>query len=411
MDSTEKKQDGDFSLPGTESRDDLVLAQKIQAAMLPRIFPSFEGLELGSLVLPGNLPGGDLFDIRRLSDDILALTMITVPGSGVLPVMIAAMAKGCFSAHLHPSVSPATVVERVNNELALNFTTNLRLSAFMGYLDLHDNLLTYCNAGTVTPLVFRRETQAVDYLVSGTRLIEPAAPGAGGWEEHRVYLTQGDCLLLYSDGVHRRLDTPGIDTRSRITGIIRQQLAHEGCSSLLNEFRTVFNEKATPPEVDISLVYAEIQTQSRKDLLIERLGFTPGEIIYLQFLNYLEEMDQVTATLLAAMDVHGYPDERIRKMKIVLTELLVNAIMHGNNRDTAKRVVVGHTIDRYRMVISILDEGTGFNPKTIPDPTLPENLEKPCGRGLFIVRHYVDSIEFNETGNRVTVSLTGAYTV
>jgi serine/threonine-protein kinase RsbW len=50
-----------------------------------------------------------------------------------------------------------------------------------------------------------------------------------------------------------------------------------------------------------------------------------------------------------------------------------------------------------------MDEGSGFNPNVIPDPTLPENLIKDCGRGLFIVRHYVDSMIFNDKGNRVTV--------
>jgi anti-sigma regulatory factor (Ser/Thr protein kinase) len=54
-------------------------------------------------------------------------------------------------------------------------------------------------------------------------------------------------------------------------------------------------------------------------------------------------------------------------------------------------------------MISILDEGKGFNPKSIPDPTLPENLKKDCGRGLFIVRKYVDVLKFNAVGNRVTV--------
>ena len=114
-------------------------------------------------------------------------------------------------------------------------------------------------------------------------------------------------------------------------------------------------------------------------------------------------MDRTTATVLAAMDVAGYADEAIRRMKIVLTELLVNAIIHGNGKDPMKKVVVGHKVNRKRVTVSILDEGKGFDPKNIPDPTLPENLERPCGRGLFIVRHYVESIMFNDTGNRVTI--------
>jgi serine/threonine-protein kinase RsbW len=50
-----------------------------------------------------------------------------------------------------------------------------------------------------------------------------------------------------------------------------------------------------------------------------------------------------------------------------------------------------------------MDEGEGFDPKKIPDPTLPENLIKDCGRGLFIVQNYVDKVDFNEKGNRITV--------
>jgi serine/threonine-protein kinase RsbW len=114
-------------------------------------------------------------------------------------------------------------------------------------------------------------------------------------------------------------------------------------------------------------------------------------------------MDRTTATVLTAMDITGYADETIRKMKIVLTELLVNSIVHGNGRDHTKKVVVGHVVDRKQVTVSILDEGAGFDPTTIPDPTLPENLEKPYGRGLYIVQHYVESLTFNETGNRVTI--------
>jgi serine/threonine-protein kinase RsbW len=104
------------------------------------------------------------------------------------------------------------------------------------------------------------------------------------------------------------------------------------------------------------------------------------------------------------MDVFGYPDETIRKMKVALTELLVNAIHHGNGRDFTKKVLVGHVVDGKQTVVSIMDEGRGFAPDAIPDPTLPENLNRDCGRGLYIVRHYVDKIEHGGKGNRVTIT-------
>jgi serine/threonine-protein kinase RsbW len=103
------------------------------------------------------------------------------------------------------------------------------------------------------------------------------------------------------------------------------------------------------------------------------------------------------------MDNQGYADDTIRKMKITLTELLVNALHHGNRKDPTKKVTVGHMVDKNRTVISVLDEGDGFDPAKVPDPTLPENLIKDSGRGLYIVRCYVDDLLFNTKGNRVTI--------
>jgi serine/threonine-protein kinase RsbW len=114
-------------------------------------------------------------------------------------------------------------------------------------------------------------------------------------------------------------------------------------------------------------------------------------------------MDKVTATILKSMDSQGYADDTIRKMKITLTELLVNALDHGNNKEPTRKVTVGHVVDNHQAKIAIMDEGGGFSPDTVPDPTLPENLIKDSGRGLFIVRCYVDDISFNEKGNRVTI--------
>jgi serine/threonine-protein kinase RsbW len=104
------------------------------------------------------------------------------------------------------------------------------------------------------------------------------------------------------------------------------------------------------------------------------------------------------------MDAFGYSDDSIRKMKIALTELLANSIYHGNKKDHTKKVVIGHLIDKEKIIISIMDDGDGFDPTTVPDPTLPENLVKGRGRGLYIVRNYVDSLVFKGKGNLVTIT-------
>jgi serine/threonine-protein kinase RsbW len=91
-------------------------------------------------------------------------------------------------------------------------------------------------------------------------------------------------------------------------------------------------------------------------------------------------------------------------IKLALEEALVNAIKHGNQMDRSKRVHVAYSVTAERFDIRITDEGPGFDPEDVPDPTAPENLERPCGRGLLLMRHYMNHIEYVSPGNVVLMS-------
>ena len=90
-------------------------------------------------------------------------------------------------------------------------------------------------------------------------------------------------------------------------------------------------------------------------------------------------------------------------MAATITELLANAICHGNCEDHSKKVTVGHMVTEQSVAIAVLDEGDGYDPAAVPDPTLPENLTKDHGRGIYIVKNYVDEVHYNVTGSRVLV--------
>jgi serine/threonine-protein kinase RsbW len=91
-------------------------------------------------------------------------------------------------------------------------------------------------------------------------------------------------------------------------------------------------------------------------------------------------------------------------IKLALEEALVNAIKHGNQMDRSKKVHVAYRVTAERFDIRIVDEGPGFDPEDVPDPTAPENLERPCGRGLLLMRHYMNHIEYVHPGNIVLMS-------
>lgn len=110
---------------------------------------------------------------------------------------------------------------------------------------------------------------------------------------------------------------------------------------------------------------------------------------------------EVEEALLEQVGRYDYDEAATFAVKLALEEALNNAIKHGNGFDAAKTVEVRAKIDGEKIEVTIIDQGTGFNPAGVPDPTADENLEKPCGRGIMLMRAYMDEVQFNETGNRV----------
>ena len=101
---------------------------------------------------------------------------------------------------------------------------------------------------------------------------------------------------------------------------------------------------------------------------------------------------------LAALKVS---EQEVFSIRLALEEALVNAIKHGNQMDRSKKVGVAYRFLPDRLEIHITDEGTGFDPEDVPDPTAVENLERPCGRGLMLMRHYMTDVVYSARGNSV----------
>ncbi len=100
----------------------------------------------------------------------------------------------------------------------------------------------------------------------------------------------------------------------------------------------------------------------------------------------------------------GLKQDNYGKIMVSTMEAVNNAIIHGNKNNELKTVKVEISYKRKIIKISITDEGQGFKPKEVPDPTKPENIENLHGRGVFLMSRLADKIEFNELGNKVTMS-------
>jgi serine/threonine-protein kinase RsbW len=102
----------------------------------------------------------------------------------------------------------------------------------------------------------------------------------------------------------------------------------------------------------------------------------------------------------------GFDHDRLRlNFRVGLTEALANAMLYGNCRDPRKRVRVVARLSSQQIKVQVTDEGRGFDPDAVLDPTLPANRTRAGGRGIFLIRQLMDRVEFNEQGNSITMIL------
>lgn len=108
-------------------------------------------------------------------------------------------------------------------------------------------------------------------------------------------------------------------------------------------------------------------------------------------------IDELSNELKINRDAYG-------KILVATLEAVNNAIIHGNKTDISKQVNVLFVLKKRCLNIIVRDEGKGFNPGIIPDPTSPENIENLHGRGVYLMNNLADDIEFNTDGNQVTMT-------
>lgn len=117
--------------------------------------------------------------------------------------------------------------------------------------------------------------------------------------------------------------------------------------------------------------------------------------------NDLRRVREPEAHIMSALKRCGYDDDTIFAIKLAFEEAVTNAVKHGNCNDRCKHVHLRYYVDPQRVVFMVRDEGCGFRPQDVPDPTADENLERPSGRGLMLMQSYMTKVRYGENGREV----------
>ncbi len=142
---------------------------------------------------------------------------------------------------------------------------------------------------------------------------------------------------------------------------------------------------------------SEVAAPSGEGITAEISLRLPSEVVWIE-----EAVELIARHCLA-----GYQSSsRFRfRLRVALSEALANAIVCGNGEDPTKVVHIRVECLVEQVHLHVTDQGCGFNPRTIPEPVLPDDIENPCGRGLFLIRSLMDQVRFNDRGNSICMTL------
>jgi serine/threonine-protein kinase RsbW len=126
--------------------------------------------------------------------------------------------------------------------------------------------------------------------------------------------------------------------------------------------------------------------------------------IRIEIPSLAENIRMIESFIDNAKERYHLDDDIYGNIMIAVTEAVNNAIKHGNRSDSTKNVSLTLSFEEGLIKFKVEDEGIGFDHQHLPDPTSPENLEKPGGRGIFLMKHLSDEVEFDDNGRVVQLS-------
>lgn len=128
------------------------------------------------------------------------------------------------------------------------------------------------------------------------------------------------------------------------------------------------------------------------------------DAIKIQIPSLSENIRIIESFIDNAKEQYNFTDDIYGNIMIAVTESVNNAIIHGNQSDKSKNVHLSLSLEDNQVKFTIEDEGPGFDYDNLPDPTAPENIEKPGGRGIFLMKNLCDEVSFADNGKKVELS-------
>ena len=373
---------------------DIRIASAIQMGMLPEKFPSKtdrDDVQIYASLTPAKEVGGDLFDFY-FRDEKLFFCIGDVAGKGVPASLFMAVTRAVFRTVSVRESMPDRIMATMNKIIAEMNKNSMFVTLFVGVLDLPTGHLYYCNAGHDAPLLIGA---GVGMLPCDSNIPVGFRPS---WkytlQEAQVFT--GTTIFLFTDGLTEAMDANQSQFQmERVTDVASQALAkqHLEPQQLISEMTEAVHQFVGNAEQSDDLTMMAIQyIRQQSDVKLRKS---------LVLSNDTQEVPRLNDFVAEVCEAVGLDSIVAMQVKLAIEEAVVNVMKYAYPQGTRGDVTIEAVSNDVRLKFTIIDSGKPFDPTVLPevDTTLPAKERRIGGLGIHIVRQFMDSINYERSGN------------
>ncbi len=379
---------------GTE----LALATRIQADMLPNIFPAFpdrKDFDIYASMTPAKEVGGDFYDFFLIDDLHLGLVMADVSGKGVPAALFMMISKTILQNYAMSGFGPAKVLEKLNEQICKNNREEMFVTVWYGVLNLKTGHLVAANAGHEYPVI--RHADGVFEVYKDKHGFVIGGMDGVHYTEYDLWLDPGSSIFVYTDGVPEATNAENVlFGMERTVEALNADPGRDPKSLLEGVAEAVKDFVGDAPQFD--------------DLTMLGLNFfgpqkTDGELVVSAKVESIPIVTDAVNALLEAMDC---PMKAQVQIDVAIDEIFANIANYAYPGGEGKATVrYGRVSEPNGVEITFIDSGIPFDPLKAkePDTTLSAEEREIGGLGIFMVRKSMDDVqyEYKDRHNILTI--------
>jgi len=367
---------------------ELDVAHGIQQKLIPKNPPVVEGIDIAAINMPAKTVSGDYYDflVHDPAGKKLGFVIADVSGKGVPAALIMSMTRAILKTQVVENYSPADILFKTNNFIITDMEANRYVTMFYGMIDIETLDFTFSKAGHNPPIWLHGDTLAIDYLESTgffVGMFEFAR-----YEEKKIKLAPNDKLILFTDGVIEAMNHQD------------EEYGQERFIQILKKYHD-FDARSIIDKVllDVELFVGGAPQSDDITLLVINVG--KFEYEHLEIMSTVDDCVRATEMFGEIIRDRQLEDFGLCEIMMIIDEMVMNAIEHGNHKDPEKKVNISYIVNDYKFEVIIRDEGEGFNVAEVMATREKVSLYDKRGRGIIIAKSLVDRLEYNKTGNEV----------